>query len=344
MHSNLRKIIQMDNIKIDEVRFFKTKSIWKELYSTNELLSPYSSFEFAYWYHRFLHLAPSNILIRERFFIVKDMNNKPLAILPFIHRKNRYYLYGDMCSSGYLDIITRNHLSNEAYDEIFSLLSARIENITLYFNKINERSNLLPYLLCKTKEKSFSACVNISFGENYDEYFKSLSKNVRQNIRTAHNRLNREGLKYDVKVLLNKKITKAILKEELNIYVKRAETRVAKGFNVFGKFYIKKLDPITISLANMSNNFHSILYIENEIAAFIAGYIRNDGKTIVVPRHAINQKYSLYSPGALLISETIKYCIKNSRIRNLDLSRGDEKYKYAMGGKTHYNYSFVISF
>ena len=68
----------------------------------------------------------------------------------------------------------------------------------------------------------------------------------------------------------------------------------------------------------------------------------NDGKAIVVPRHAINDDYNLYCVGALLITETIKYCINETAIRNLDLSRGDEKYKYTLGGQSHYNHSYRI--
>lgn len=43
-----------------------------------------------------------------------------------------------------------------------------------------------------------------------------------------------------------------------------------------------------------------------------------------------------------MIAESIKYLQEHSAIRVLDLSRGDEKYKFEMGGIRHYNYRFEI--
>ena len=43
-----------------------------------------------------------------------------------------------------------------------------------------------------------------------------------------------------------------------------------------------------------------------------------------------------------MIGESIQYLQKNTTIRGLDLSRGDERYKVEMGGVRHYNYRFEI--
>jgi len=55
-------------------------------------------------------------------------------------------------------------------------------------------------------------------------------------------------------------------------------------------------------------------------------------------------KYGVYCPGGLLINETIKAIGAQNKadIISLDLSRGDEKYKYTYGGGEHYNYSFAV--
>lgn len=47
---------------------------------------------------------------------------------------------------------------------------------------------------------------------------------------------------------------------------------------------------------------------------------------------AIDMEYSFYSPGYVLLCETMKYVIPNTSIRNIDLCRGTEKYKTDMGG------------
>lgn len=63
----------------------------------------------------------------------------------------------------------------------------------------------------------------------------------------------------------------------------------------------------------------------------------------IIPRLAINDKYKSYSPGILLINETIKFLISNNKIHTLDLSQGEEEYKYKMGGVKHYSYNFIIT-
>ena len=53
---------------------------------------------------------------------------------------------------------------------------------------------------------------------------------------------------------------------------------------------------------------------------------------IVIPRLAIDDQFRFYSPGYLLICETMKYLLENnSSIKNIDLCRGTEKYKTDLG-------------
>jgi len=44
----------------------------------------------------------------------------------------------------------------------------------------------------------------------------------------------------------------------------------------------------------------------------------------------------------ILICESIKYLMTDTPIRILDLSYGEETYKYKLGGKTHYSFNFRI--
>ncbi len=80
------------------------------------------------------------------------------------------------------------------------------------------------------------------------------------------------------------------------------------------------------------------------MAGFLSGYINNGHSAVVFPRLAIDSDFSDYRPGYLLITETIRYMIENTDIRNMDLSRGDEKYKYDLGGVEHYNYFYDLVF
>lgn len=83
------------------------------------------------------------------------------------------------------------------------------------------------------------------------------------------------------------------------------------------------------------------IYICGEIAGFCSGYIDHD--TFVVPRLSIVNDFSRYSPGYLLISESIKWFGINSRsVRIIDLSEGTEQYKLDLGGIVYKKNDFTI--
>lgn len=84
-----------------------------------------------------------------------------------------------------------------------------------------------------------------------------------------------------------------------------------------------------------------ILWINGGVAAFFNGYISADEKQIFVPRLSINESYAFYSPGYVLINETIRSFQENGyRIFNLD--RGSEKYKTDMGGHVYKTMSYEM--
>lgn len=86
-----------------------------------------------------------------------------------------------------------------------------------------------------------------------------------------------------------------------------------------------------------------MLYIDNELAAFMGGLTSQGEEDYIVPRLSINSKYGFYSPGMLLVNETVRYMINKTSIRNLDLSLGTETYKSKMGGVKFLIKRFVIS-
>lgn len=324
--------------------FSNIKDLWRGFYSENSRLSPYSSYEFAECYKKFFHFGFKRAFMRQEFFLAKE-NDDVIAIVPLIKNRKDYYLFGDLCSSGYLDFIYNGTTSEREIAELLNCIEKSISTWggVLHLNKINERSMLFPYLQQNATEVAVDPCVNISFEDIYEEYFKSLGKSIKQNVRTAYNRMNREGKTYRFEIYIHEPVPANVVKQEMDIYHKREEHRNKKKTPVIVKEIRQRFNPISLSTTTMENAVHACFYIDNTMAAFLSGYITNDNLAIVVPRHAINDDFKLYCAGALLITETIKYCINETCIRNLDLSRGDEKYKYTLGGKNHYNHSFIFA-
>ena len=69
--------------------------------------------------------------------------------------------------------------------------------------------------------------------------------------------------------------------------------------------------------------------MDNEIIAFM--YVFLHDQHAIVPKLAISSDYSHYSPGYILIAESIKEMFKRG-IVDMDLCRGDEEYKTKVGG------------
>jgi len=70
----------------------------------------------------------------------------------------------------------------------------------------------------------------------------------------------------------------------------------------------------------------------------------SDKDQIIVPRLAINNSFSFYSPGVILAMSAIKEIInRKSGIKIIDFMQGQEKYKYQIGGYEHEVLSLEIS-
>lgn len=72
-----------------------------------------------------------------------------------------------------------------------------------------------------------------------------------------------------------------------------------------------------------------VLTIDGQIAAFMHVYIH--GKRVLMPKLAIDVSYSRYSPGILLVQETLKLLMERG-MEDFDMCRGDERYKMEVGG------------
>lgn len=317
---------------------------WKRLYRSNKYLSPYASFEYNEIFIRNYRFGVKRALLRTRFYELSDDHGHSVMIIPLYGIGKRFYIFGDLAATGYLDFIYDDHCTCEVFTEGFALLGQKLPGCTLIINELNEKSLLDNYLSSQYQCLGTNPCVNIAFGSDYDTYFKSLAKGVRQNIRTSRNRLEREILPWRVDVLMDEPLSLGMKRDILRVYNKRTKTRYGINVNLLRKILRQVKNPITISTACMPDNFNAVLRIRDKVVAFLSGYVSNDGSTVIVPRHAIDADYSCYGIGTLLISETIRWLASNTGIRNLDLSRGAEKYKFALGGTGHNNHSYEIHF
>ena len=283
-----------------------------------------------------------------RFFIAKSIKKEIVFVFPAVinHTKKTIYWLGAQYSSGsgYNNCICKEEKNNtSALWRLF--LQYMRENYTGYkfsLHDIEEKS----IIEGKIKERP---CVRITLNDTtgeskdaFDEWYHSLSKSVRQNIRTAYNRINTDGKQYSFF-----ESAKLPFKEKIvyySLYHKRAaqinEEEYLNSHNLVSmlRLYIEMFFNICFFLINRAKRASiAVLKIDDNVAALMVLLKEHNG--VIVPKLAINTDFSRYSPGYVLIAEFFR---KTSSPFVFDLSRGAEPYKTALGGSVYYNYGFEI--
>lgn len=203
--------------------------------------------------------------------------------------------------------------------------------------------------------------VGIPVPADWDDYIPSLSVNARQNVRKAYRRMEKDGIECRLELYspLCRPLSKDIWWKMMRTYCRRRSAKYRKG--VFSNETkggllvqaLKYLHYITVKCLWFNFKFdtrplrddlyslHFVLWDGDRVMAYMSGFLSADYAAYCVPRIAINADYAFYSPGCILVAETIR-CLSGSRVRTLDLTRGDEPYKFKMGGEAYCTHDLVI--
>ena len=311
--------------------FDEIEELWSELYQRNSDATYYQSPEYmrASWDN----LLPYCFILRIiPVFYVFFKEDNAIFILPLFKKilKKSYTLYGQKAGLGYLDGIYGDDITISDIEECFESLK-KIFNGTIYFEHIKESSFLGKWLLeqgCRVSEEFYT---EIPLPTSYEQYYASLSKHMKQNIRTAYNRIKSDGLDLNFQSLDYINDSEKIRLDLQKLYIERQIIKYGK--NKLYSFFVRYVDMGTKIQKNQTIKEKSfLLYIGNEIAAYYDAIYTN-GK-VIVPRLAIAEKFNRYSPGIILINESVKHLLA-AGIEVIDLTHGNESYKLSMGGITY---------
>jgi len=187
-------------------------------------------------------------------------------------------------------------------------------------------------------------CVSIKLPNSINEYDSILSKSTRQNIRTARNRLSKQekaiSFVFDDNIA-DKRLCQQIRRERL--HKKRRRIRSIKDFKVLAKNFLAQKTHYEIPLIADKNSHLMTAYIDNELAAFFNYGIDVWHRTIVIMAAGTSSKFEWYSPGMLLSYLFIQNLIQNKQYSVVDFTRGDEPYKYSLGGTNRFNHLLFFS-
>lgn len=253
--------------------------------------------------------------------------------------------------SDYLSFICPDDISSVSHDYINDIVNQVGSDYEYVFDKINQNLYFCHYLDRLSDKydtnKIEKVCAQIDLRNAPESFYETLSKNVRQNYRTAKNRLQKDGHSYSVEVLQTN-ISQEETKELFSIYRERREdcdgevskTRqfVKSCLTLLG---IEKYIDIMSEYAKVTPLFYGKIIIDgNDIGAFCEGQYNCDKNIISIGRIATKGIYYKYSPGLIMLVEIIE-SLKND-INYFDLTRGSEDYKFKLGGIVHNNFCFKI--
>ena len=279
-------------------------------------------------------------------FVVICCDSSPVLIAPFIVikrtkrivNKKGIYFFGRKGWSDYLNLVY-DEFRPETVDYLFNAMSDKYGIVDYRLEQVKENSNLYFYLKSKSyiAEEISTECVGLDIPETIEDYLQKLSKHARQNLRTAKNRADKDGLTFSYNfddINVDKKVCQTMREN-------RVEVKVQKGYNTLN-YKQKLLRSITSRLEfkypdylpfySDENSKMLTVYDDDKLCAFFNYGIDRNHNSVVLMAVGTNEEYSRYSPGMLAMFEFIKSNFNNKIIRYIDFTRGNEPYKKCLGG------------
>lgn len=263
------------------------------------------------------------------------------------------YFFGRGQWSDYLNFIYYT-FDGEAMKALFTDLKQKygisnfiLEEVPTYsatFHFINEGYTHL--------EDNGTVCVELFIPENIETYHKMLSKSSRQNIRTAFNRAQKDNIEFtfdfddqsvdlvefskyrDIRLVKKNTWKEKTLKWEIINFI---STKILRR----GQYKFPSYTPF-----ECDQHSHFITCRDqhgNLCAAFNYGIdiVHNQ---IVLMAVTTNPDFYKYSSGILAIYQFVLKQMEEKGYSRIDFTRGNEKYKYVLGGVEHYNQRLVFDF
>lgn len=244
--------------------------------------------------------------------------------------------------SDYYDILHTPNVTSDQLRAMFQQIGKDYKAIATKFIHIKKASLIYQAIegLSGVELKSLD-CVAIQLPDTFENYYQNLSKNVRQNIRTAYNRASKNNVNYQLQVFSKAESGCINWKHLKEMYRKRNQFRKQKKYWKSAIYYQldylfnKEKDLFDYETTKQTDFTLAILKMNEEIAAYFFGYQTNN--RLEINRVVINDDFKFYSPGLVLFNEFIQQNIQHLDV--IDLTVGDEKYKFDLGGEKHFIYS-----
>ncbi len=325
--------------------FQNLQPVWDELYRSSANHTPYQSWEwnFAWWQHfgemdalrlivieeneRVLGLAP--FFLRSKFF------GWPVAHLGFIGQKR----------TDYLDFIVRAGAEPIFFRELREALkSMQAQWQFVELKDMPDTSTNWPHLFREMSEAfpvfemdMQRVCVTVPLAQDWESFLQTLGKRTRKDV-GYDRRYFEKNFSTDFKIFTNSSAVFDGFRDLAQIYQSRWVEE--KGASRLSENNVVQFEnQICEKFSNRGDFRLYLLYADGKPAAGLSGYIKNDKLYGDIYAHV--PELHKFSVGNVLLGRAIEDCI-NLGLKELDLSRGEEAYKFRWNGQPKRNHHVKI--
>jgi CelD/BcsL family acetyltransferase involved in cellulose biosynthesis len=335
LKKEVRKIMHL------EAEWLAMADEWNQLLGESITHVPFLRHEYliAWWQHRGGGEWPDSTLY---ILVARDQDGGLMGVVPMFLSKNRagepaLFLIGSVEISDFLDIIVREADLEPFLDAVFAHITSpdAPEWASLEWFNILETSSTLSgleklaskYDLLFHQER-IQPAPTITLPTDFDEYLASLEKRYRHELR----RKMRNAMGYFVPVDWYEVEDEGSLEDEINDFIRMMREEEEKN-TFLTEEMVAQIHAIAQAAFRAGWLKLTFLKVGKEKAA---GYFNfdYDGR-IWVYNSCLARKFGQLSPGIVLMGLLLQDSIDKGR-KEFDLMRGDEEYKYHLGGQDRF--------
>ncbi len=318
---------------------------WQEIYDANPNHTPYQSYDWLSAWWRYLGEGELRIVH------VRDEQDETLGYAPFFLRRSYYGLplknlaFIGVKRTDYLDFLVRRGSEEPFFNLLFSwLYEQRDEFSFIELKDVPDTSSNLPFLFAIIGKhfpvfavENSRICVTIPLPEDWDGFLARLGKRTRKDVgydrRYLAKRYETELVEYR-----NGEDVHKGYEDLVRVYNERWQDE--KGATRYAESDAAQFEKAVCERFAQSGAYRLwVLYADGRPVAGISGYERN--QKIYADVYAHSPEFHKLSVGNVVLGHAFEKCIGYG-LKEFDLSRGDEPYKYRWKGQEKRNYHIRI--
>jgi CelD/BcsL family acetyltransferase involved in cellulose biosynthesis len=328
-----------------EKEFAALKPIWQTIFATNPNHTPFQTWEWNYsWWNHYGKPGDLRLFLAEQdgqlvgiapMCLQRRFRGWPQAHLSFISRKRADYLDFLVPTGGEAAFFTAffEHLNEHRKDWGFLDLSDLRQDSTNVAHILTTATRVFPAATVEARE----ICVTVPLTRTWEEFLASLGKNARRNIGRYGRQLEKE-FAVSFKIPADAVQMRKCLADFAQVYHSRWKEDHSETY--FEQPEAAAFERQLCELGTEAGWYRLyMLYADEKPVAGYLGYVCHGQYYAGLLAHV--PEFHKYSVGTVLIAKTVEDCIRNGWSA-LDMTRGDEPYKYHWNGIKKRNFHLRV--